>query len=514
MSATMPCSALCTWCKDAKWKFECDSCPKQVGVDVVRHCAPCWDLWHEFGASRQHKRQPAPALTAEDELEAQVEEKMRQLQEALDDPRENSIKEGSDAKDPEPIDEPVVEESPSPRSDSIKSSPIDIQVKDPTPPLTTHVEEVPFPSDPIAGPEIIVIDDDDDEPDMEEDVADDTPPMDAALVDQLNAMCAIQDAANCVVSSNCRDCVCLETSAHLAHTGGSCPTDAPICRAFYALTQHCESCPSPTTCALCLRALQRRLHLKFIALDYAIEALPSTSSPASVAQFQLHTKQTLAIRKQVCEAEYKDCMDKVRRLVLPSYVFPSVGTHYHRLEMPKWKRLRDPISEYLWSQESNPVQWQELVSVGCQIVDAHVCKDLERCKRDCAAWKANIKRHSELSKTDFDVSKGTWEGRVIARHQQHCRACTYAQCMYCNTMRLCVYECKEALALAFRARFEETMRTQPTDLALVRQLEAKMNQIQLFLVDVQKKIRWYAHVLPLWSRGHTPVVSTARDHYK
>ncbi|KAG9414651.1 hypothetical protein AC1031_008055 [Aphanomyces cochlioides] len=176
----------------------------------------------------------------------------------------------------------------------------------------------------------------------------------------------------------------------------------------------------------------RRLQYKLVALDYALLTLPPTvaSSSASVINFQANSRQSLSIRKQTCEVELKECMEKVRRLRLPTFELPPVENHFHPLTMPTFKRLHDPISVYLFKCEPNVPYWTQLVIHGRQIVNAHICRIAPLCLLDCQKWKEIIVRHNTKA------GPSTWENTVIANHKLHCRLCTFPQCVYCTSSML------------------------------------------------------------------------------
>ncbi|KAH9092450.1 hypothetical protein LEN26_018358 [Aphanomyces euteiches] len=436
-------------------------------------------------------------LTHDEALEAQVHEKMRFLQQAMDDPDEEKPQEkpttGHAAAESKPLE-------------SMADSNQSIRVHDDIPPLdeiTAHFN---------TAPEIIVIDDDDDvEPEMEDDVNDSAPPpLDEILSEFLLAMCKIQDAVNCVHLNQCRDPSCVEMSQHLEHAsnGTECPSDNAICDSFSSLVQHVDSCSNAATCALCLRVQLRRLQYKLVALDYALLTLPPTiaSSPASVINFQANSRQSLSIRKQTCEVELKECMEKVRRLRLPTFELPPVANHFHPLTMPTFKRLHDPISVYLFKCEPNVPYWTQLVIHGRQIVNAHICRIAPLCLLECQKWKEIIVRHNTKA------GPSTWENTVIANHKLHCRLCTFPQCVYCTSMRLCVMESRQSMARTLLSRMEKHMQNGNPQ---KRQLNAaKYADTLSFLHKVNKQVRWYHQVLPLWSRPHTPVIQSTKDHYK
>ncbi|KAF0746863.1 hypothetical protein AaE_007962 [Aphanomyces astaci] len=219
-------SSKCTWCQNATWKFECDSCARPHGVlAAVRHCQSCSEAWHAVGASRLHVRREAPttkiaATSVEDALEVQIQEKMLLLQQTLDTPQ--GTQESTSTVVVPTADQPFA-------VDSSETNSLGLDVA-----ATSHSTDVSvsqncrngdmkendsassttsgnFPGD-DNGPEIIVINDDDDDDSPEDAATADVDeewsqlePLDPALVDQLLAMCTIQDAVNCVHFTQCRD---------------------------------------------------------------------------------------------------------------------------------------------------------------------------------------------------------------------------------------------------------------------------------------------------------------------
>ncbi|RHY13791.1 hypothetical protein DYB25_004551 [Aphanomyces astaci] len=337
-----------------------------------------------------------------------------------------------------------------------------------------------FPGD-DNGPEIIVINDDEDD-DSPEDAAtadvDELEPLDPALVDQLLAMCTIQDAVNCVHFTQCRDSACVAPSQHQVHV--TCPDQSAMCRAF---------------------VLQRRLQYKYVALCQALSVLPATapSSPVAVTQFQAYARQSLKIRKQTCELELKDTVDTIRRLRLPTTTLPPIQNHFHRVT---WKRMRDPISELMFAG-TDTEKWRKWVQEGLHIVQAMECKYKKYCRRECATWVQAIQTYTTMHKLDPSKVTSTPEGEAIARHLSH-YPCKFRQCIE--------NEVKLAMATLCVSKLAGLLRLERNPVTL-RQLEAKFRRFQAFQGEVEKKLRWFAQALPLWSRPHTPVVDTPGDHY-
>ncbi|ETV72056.1 hypothetical protein, variant 1 [Aphanomyces astaci] len=444
-------SSKCTWCQKATWKFECDSCARPHGVlAAVRHCQSCSEAWHAVGASRLHVRREAPttkiaATSVEDALEVQIQEKMLLLQQTLDTPQGTQESTSTD----------VVPTADQPFAvDSSETNSLGLDVA-----ATSHSTDVSvsqncrngdmkendsassttsgnFPGD-DNGPEIIVINDDDDDDSPEDAATADVDeewsqlePLDPALVDQLLAMCTIQDAVNCVHFTQCRDSACVAASQHQVHV--TCPDQSAMCRAFGMLTQHCETCPTAATCAVCVLVLQRRLQYKYVALCQALSVLPATapSSPVAVTQFQAYARQSLKIRKQTCELELKDTVDTIRRLRLPTTTLPPIQNHFHRVTIPKWKRMRDPISDLMFAG-TDTEKWRKWVQEGLHIVQAMECKYKKYCRRECATWVQAIQTYTTMHKLDPSKVTSTPEGEAIARHLSH-YPCKFRQCMYCT----------------------------------------------------------------------------------
>ncbi|ETV94696.1 hypothetical protein, variant [Aphanomyces invadans] len=531
--------AECTWCKCAKWTVECDACARPSGVKgAVRHCRPCSDAWHAVGASRHHARRDTTADTAiasvEDALEAQIQEKMLLLRQALDAPQDDAVDSTTvptadqpavDSSKPKPLDTALFEQPLFSGTNSMQSGtnatacPTSSSQSDKK---TIHDSSSSLDSSPTehGGPEIVFIDDDNDMTTEVVDEADDElkhlEPLNIMLIEQLRAYCIIHDAVNCVHFTQCRDNACVSASRHLKHcaAGVSCPDRSAMCRAFANLTQHCETCPHAATCALCVHVLQRRLQYTYVALSHALSVVPPPSAdvPVAEAKFQAHERQSLMVRKQTCELELKEAFDVVRRLQLPTTKLPPIQNHFCHVAMPTWKRRCDPISEYIFQgNATNVATWREWVHDGLHITNATNCKYTRYCQRECAAWAQRTQTYDETHKVDPTKVLSTREGAAIARHRAH-YPCKFQQCMYCNLMRRNENEVKHAMAALCVSKLAGLLSRERNPTTL-RQLEANFRRFEAFQGEIEKKLRWYAQVLPLWSRPHIPIVETPGYHY-
>ncbi|KAF0716253.1 Aste57867_2941 [Aphanomyces stellatus] len=517
---------MCVWCRLDEWAVECYSCCKPARIETMKLCQGCSQHWHAHGASAKHvltnRHALSPTTTAE--LEDHVQEKLKMLQEALDVPQdtldEKSSANGDDGDAIDALDnaddKPMTkmeEPAPSPR---IKSSPAHS-------PTAAAGEDDMFNND---LPGVIVIDDDDDpewaNSDDEYPMGTRPPPLDSTTRAQLMALFCVLDAAQCTSLSGDNGCKygsCRELSVHAEHSG-ECPNNDALCREKLPVVLHCEGCPRARTCPICLRVKQRKLHHKILVIDNELATQFSKHEGgndinAATARQMTQHKSMLVLRKQSFEVEFKCVRERIIRLELPYFAYPPLGIHAHALHKPlRWKRQTDAISTYIWTQKREMAKWATYIKFGWNIVDAESCKDLNLCNLECATWKQFIHAHA-----DHPEQCPPRISKAIDAHQQHCRNCTYAQCLYCNMMRMSVYESKVSLA---RTHLEATeakilkiaMGGGDRDLPLLRVLEIRKKRLQHYLDDSIQKKTWFMTVLPLWSQPHTPALPLpARRHY-
>ncbi|RHY90876.1 hypothetical protein DYB35_007988 [Aphanomyces astaci] len=304
------------------------------------------------------------------------------------------------------------------------------------------------------------------------------------------------------VSQNCRNGDMKENDSASSTTSGNFPGDDNGPEIIVINDDDDDDSPEDAATADVDEVmLQRRLQYKYVALCQALSVLPATapSSPVAVTQFQAYARQSLKIRKQTCELELKDTVDTIRRLRLPTTTLPPIQNHFHRVT---WKRMRDPISELMFAG-TDTEKWRKWVQEGLHIVQAMECKYKKYCRRECATWVQAIQTYTTMHKLDPSKVTSTPEGEAIARHLSH-YPCKFRQCIE--------NEVKLAMATLCVSKLAGLLRLERNPVTL-RQLEAKFRRFQAFQGEVEKKLRWFAQALPLWSRPHTPVVDTPGDHY-